>query len=34
MGREDMIAYIMELLDIVDDYHVEQVYDYLQETEY
>lgn len=34
MGREDKIAYILEQLELADDYHIDQVYEYLQEAEY
>ena len=34
MSRKEMITYIKERLEEVDDYAVEQIYDFLQEMEY
>lgn len=34
MSRKEMVEYIKDRLSEADDYTVEQIYDFLQETEY
>lgn len=34
MSRKEMVDYIKERLAEADDYEIEQIYDFLQETDY